>query len=319
MTAKAVTDSCDFDVLIIGGGAAGLAAGLNLVRANRRVIIVDSNRPRHAATLRSHGFLTRDGAPPLVFRQLGREEFEGYENATFAQALVHSIVPLPSLEGRHSGFQIEAHGIRNTSDVSITARLVLVAAGLVEELPPLPTIRAYYGTALHSCVECDGFEKSDKPLVMIGETTDVFDRTLLITQFSRNLTVFTNGADTITPSEQSILEGLGVTVERGALDDVVGENADMIGVRLADGRVVPAVGGFVRPRWNASVDYLSEHNLARNEWGLLLVDSQGETSVPGIYAAGDVTPPGPEQLMIACGDGVRVSNKMNMALIRADL
>ncbi len=306
----------DHDILIIGGGAAGLAAGLNLVRSNRRVLIVDSNRPRHAATLQSHGFLTRDGASPLAFRQLGREEFEGYAQATFAQAVVNSVVPLPEVDGQHAGFRVEASGMRGAPDVSVNARLVLVASGLVEELPALPTIRAYYGTALHSCIECDGFEKSNKPLALIGETTDVFDRALLVTQFSRNLTVFTNGADTILPAEQEVLESMGVVVERGVLEDVVGEKADMVGVRMADGRVIEAVGGFVRPRWNASVDYLGSLAPSRNEWGLLEVGPTGETNVPGVYAAGDVTPPGPEQLMIACGDGVRVSNKMNMALIR---
>ncbi|MFC4224924.1 FAD-dependent oxidoreductase [Lysinibacter cavernae] len=315
-----MTEHFDYDVVIIGGGPAGLAAGLNLVRANRDVLIVDSNRPRHAATLQSHGFLTRDGAPPLVFRQLGREEFEGYERASFSQALVSSVEPLDPADTKgRSGFRLRGAGVRNAPDVDVTARLVLVASGLVEELPKLPTLRAYYGTAMHSCSECDGFEKSGKPLAFIGETTDVFDRALLITQFSRDLTVFTNGADTISADEQAVLEGMGVRVERREVADIEGERADMTGVRLVDGTVIPCVGGFVRPRWNASVQYLGVLAPRRNEWGLLLVSESGETSVPGVYAAGDITPPGPEQLMIAAGDGVRVSNKMNKALIRASL
>ncbi|GAA3590159.1 FAD-dependent oxidoreductase [Klugiella xanthotipulae] len=311
----------NFDVAIIGGGPAGLAAGLNLARANRQVIILDSNRPRHAATLRSHGFITRDGAPPLELRRLGREEFEAYENATFAQATVTAVTPLSGDEDvdNTAGFRVVAEGVRGAPDQDITVRFVLVAAGLVEELPALPSLRAYYGTALHSCVECDAYEKTGWPLAVIGETTDVFDRALQLTPFTQDLTLFTNGADTVTPEEEQLLEVSGVTLERRPIEDIEGEKGEMTGVRLTDGTVIECRGGFVRPRWNASTDYLGDLVPRRNRWGLLEVRANGETSIPGIYAAGDITPPGPEQLLIAAGEGARVSNRINVSLIRADL
>lgn len=310
---------------IIGGGPAGLSAGLNLVRANRRIAIIDSNRPRHSATLQSHGFLTRDGAPPLELRRLGREEFEAYPTATFAQAIVHEVTPLSTDEAIATGFpdgigfRVRGNGVRGAANVEFLARRVLITAGLTEELPPFPMIRAFYGTALHSCVECDGFEKTDKPLALIGETTDVFARALLISRFSTDLIVFTNDADTIRPEQEQQLSSIGIRVERRPIDDIVGERAEMTGVRLTDGTVIPRVGGFVRPRWHAPVEFLGDQPIERDGWGLIKVSERGETSIRGIYAVGDIVPPGPQQLIIAAGGGAQVAAKLNMDLIRGAL
>lgn len=312
-------------VAIIGGGPAGLSAGLQLVRANRRIAILDSNRPRHSATLQSHGFLTRDGVPPLELRRLGREEFERYPTAIYAQSITREVIPLSPEAARAAGFPdgigftVRGAGIRGAADVEFTARRVLIAAGLTEELPALPMIRAYYGTALHSCVECDGFEKTDKPLALIGETSDVFSRALLISRFSSDLIVFTNGADTVRPEQQAQLERIGIRVERRPIDDIVGERAEMTGVRLADGEVIARVGGFVRPRWHAPVEFLGDLPIARDGWGLLEVDDRGETSIRGVYGVGDIVPPGPQQLVIAAGNGARVAAKLNLDMIRGAL
>ncbi|WP_336661046.1 NAD(P)/FAD-dependent oxidoreductase [Leucobacter sp. USHLN153] len=312
-------------VAIIGGGPAGLSAGLQLVRANRRIAILDSNRPRHSATLQSHGFLTRDGVPPLELRRLGREEFEAYPSAIYAQAIAREVIPLSPDEALAAGFpdgigfRVEGTGIRGSADASFIARRVLIAAGLVEELPAFPMIRAYYGTALHSCVECDGFEKTDTPLALIGESSDLFARALLISRFSSDLIVFTNGADTVRAEQEAQLERIGIRVERRPIDDIVGERADMTGVRLADGEVIPRAGGFVRPRWHAPVEFLGELSIARDDWGLVEVDERGETSIRGIYAVGDIVPPGPQQLIIAAGNGARVAGKLNLDMIRGAL
>lgn len=309
-------------VAIIGGGPAGLSAGLQLVRANRRIAIIDSNRPRHSATLQSHGFLTRDGAPPLELRRLGREEFEAYPTATFAQAVTREVSALAHDEALAAGFpdgigfRVRGTGIRGSADVEFTARRVLIAAGLTEELPPLPMIRAYYGTALHSCVECDGFEKTDEPLALIGETGDLFARALLISRFSSDLVVFTHGSDAVKPEQEALLAGIGIRVERRPIDDIVGERAAMTGVRLADGEVIPRSGGFVRPKWHAPVEFMNGIELARDDWGLVEVDERGETSARGVYAVGDIVPPGPQQLIIAAGNGARVAAKLNMDMIR---
>ena len=134
-----------WDAVIIGAGPAGLSAALNLARARRRVLVLDSNRPRNSATFHAHGFLSRDGISPLELRRLGREE----------------------LEASPTGFSIT-----HTSGV-VESRTVILATGLRELPPALPSLRAFYGTSAHSCMECDGYEYADRPIALVGETDDL--------------------------------------------------------------------------------------------------------------------------------------------------
>lgn len=299
----------DYDVAVIGAGPAGLSAALGLVRSRRTVLLIDSNRPRNAATLRSHGFLTRDGVPPLELRKLGREEFEGYPGASFHAGLVQSV------RGVKGGFELAARGIRGSRDLVATVGSVVVATGLIETLPAVPSLRAWYGTDLHSCVECDGYEKRDAALALIGESRDLAERALLISQWSSDLIVFTNGSAAVTEAEERALTGRGVLVERRAVADVTGEQGRMTGVLLADGETVPREAGFVRPEWTPAIGYLDGLGVALDADGLIAVDGAGRTSVAGVYAAGDSTAPGPEQLIIAAGQGAQVAAALNRDLL----
>lgn len=299
----------DFDVAVIGAGPAGLSAALGLVRSRRTVLLIDSNRPRNAATLRSHGFLTRDGVPPLELRKLGREEFEGYPGANFHAGLLQRV------ETADDGFRLSVRGIRGASDLEATVGNIVVATGLIEKLPSVPSLRAWYGTDLHSCVECDGYEKRDAALALIGESDDLAARALLISQWSSDLIVFTNGADAVTEAEQAALARRGVRLERRPIADVVGERGRMTGVLLADGTTIPREAGFVRPEWTPAIDYLDGLGVQLDPSGLIAVDGLGRTSVPGIYAAGDSTAPGPEQLIIAAGHGAQVAAALNRDLL----
>ncbi len=305
MTVAAESEAVMFDVAVIGAGPAGLSAALQLARSRLRVLVVDSNRPRHAATLLSHGFLTRDGVSPLELRQLGREELEAYETVEFVQGTVTELTGLT-----HAVFGLTVERLRSREVLKFAARRVLLTVGLREELPELPLMRAFYGTALHSCIQCDAFEKSDQRLVLIGETSDVFERALILRRFSDDLIVFTNDADTVTPDEETALTRLGVRVERRALADLVGERGMMTGVKLADGEVIERDGGFVRPRWHAPLEFLGDLKPDQDDWGLVHVDDNWQTSTPGLYAAGDIVPPGPEQLIIAAGHGAQAAAKI---------
>jgi len=297
------------EVIVVGGGPAGLSAALNLVRARRRVLVVDGNRPRHAATLQAHGFLTRDGVAPSELRRLGREEVSGYDDAdvVFAQVTAVSI--------EDDGFRVRGRGVRGGADVDALASTVVIATGVTETMPALPSLRAFYGTQLHSCLECDGFEKAGEPLALIGETTDLAERALLLTQWTDDLIVFTNGVAAVSGDEERALARLGVRVERRAIDDVVGEKGVMTGIRLADGTVVERAGGFVRPVWTPALSFADDLDLDRDSDGYLVTDAQGRTSVPGVYAAGETTAPGPQQLIVAAGSGAVVAAAVNRDLI----
>ncbi|GAB3120914.1 NAD(P)/FAD-dependent oxidoreductase [Glaciibacter psychrotolerans] len=313
-----------YDVVIIGAGPAGLAAGLSLVRARRRTLMIDSNRPRNAATLRSHGFITRDGVSPLELRKIGRGEFEGYPAAQFHTALALSVTATNvdeisgDLSFHESRFRVVTRGLRGEASRDVSARTVLIATGLLETLPALPSIRAWYGTNVHSCIDCDGYEKADAALALIGESDDLAERALLISQWTSDLIVFTNAVGTVTAADEAALLRRGIRVDRRPIADVVGERGAMTGVLLADGEVIAREGGFVRPGWAPAIDYLDASvlgQLERDRDGLVVVDDQGRTSIAGLYAAGDSTPPGAEQLMVAAGLGARAAAAINRDLI----
>ncbi|MCS6559158.1 NAD(P)/FAD-dependent oxidoreductase [Curtobacterium flaccumfaciens] len=320
------------DVAVIGAGPAGLSAALNLVRAKRTVLLVDANRPRNAATLRSHGFLTRDGISPLELRKLGRTEVEGYPEATVVQSVVDLVAPDPDTD------TWQVHGSWRGTELEASARTVVVATGLREEFPALPMLRAFYGTAVHSCVECDAYDKAGQPLAFICETDDVVDRALLIASWTDDLIVYTNGVAPLDDAGRARLSAAGVVVDERVVEDLEGDRTGMTGVRLADGHVEPRTGGFVRPVWHADLDWLRTsattstsatsgntaangdtpgalEGLQRDTQGLLVVDRVGRTSVPGLYAVGDVTPPGPEQLIVAAGHGAATAAAVHRDLV----
>lgn len=299
-----MTSRADVDVVVVGGGPAGLSAALNLVRARQRVLVLDGNRPRNAATLYSHGFLTRDGISPLELRRLGRDEVAAYDGAEVQFALVEKVSAV------NGGFRVTASGVRGAPDRDVTSRRVLVAAGLREVLPSIANLRAFYGTALHSCYECDGFEKAGEALAVVGESDDLAERALHASVWSDDIIVFTNGVGRVSDDDERMLAAHGIRVERRVVSELVGERAQLTGLKLADGDVIARTAGFVRPRWETALGYLEGLGAETDEHGLLVVDRDGRTSVPGLYAAGDITPPGPEQLIVAAGAGARVSATM---------
>ncbi len=296
--------SATYDAVIIGAGPAGLSAALNLARARRRVLVLDSNRPRNSATFHAHGFLSRDGISPLELRRLGREELEAYPEASYERAVVSLVEALDT-----GGFTVSYAGS------SAHSQTVILATGLREIAPTLPSLRAFYGTSIHSCMECDGYEYADRPLALIGETDDLTERALLMSQWSRDLIVFTNGVGTVSESDEARLAGLGIRVDRREMTDVAGDRSGVTGVTLADGETVPRSGVFIRPQYEAVLDFVEPLGLHRDDHGLVAVDGLGRTSVPGVYAIGDVTPPGPQQLIVAAGSGARVAATVNRDLL----
>lgn len=307
-----------YDAVVIGAGPAGLSAALNLVRGRRRTLIVDGNRPRNAATLRSHGFTTRDGVSPLELRRLGREEVESYPEAEFQLGMVRSIDAGGAETGdRHSsvsGFRVRIAGMRGSATRTVEARTVVIATGLIERLPALPSIRAFYGTHLHSCIDCDGYEESGKPLALIGETDDLAEHALLVAQWTDDLIVFTNAVGTVTEEEERALSARGIPVERRRISDLVGDRDMLTGVALEDGTVIARTGGFVRPEYDPALGYAADLAMSVDASGLVIIDLDGRASVPGVYVAGDAAIPGPQQLIVAAGAGARVAAALNRDL-----
>jgi thioredoxin reductase len=293
-----------WDVVVIGGGAAGLSAALNLVRARRRTLVLDSNRPRNAVTLASHGFLSRDGVSPMELRALGRDELTKYSESGFVKTQVTGI----ARDGDEFVVTSKA-GVHRT-------RTVLLSTGLTEKLPALPNLRSFYGTSIHSCVACDAYEYADRPIALLGETDDLAERALLLSQWSRDLIVFTNAVGTVTEADEAMLAERGIHVDRRPVADVAGDRSGLTGVVMADGETIAREGMFVRPIFVTALGYAEALELKFTTDGLIVADADGRTSVTNVYAAGDSTPPGPQQLIIAAGAGGRAANTINADLLR---
>ncbi|PVE98336.1 NAD(P)/FAD-dependent oxidoreductase [Microbacterium sp. TPD7012] len=300
-----MTETAPYDVLIIGGGPAGLSAALNLGRSLVRVLVVDADRPRNAATLNSHGFLTRDGVPPHELRRIAREELAAYPNVEIRSRV--RVAALRSTDAEADGVRFDAEIGRREPETTVSARSVLLATGLRETLPDVPNLRGFYGMSLFSCAACDAWELQGRRLALIGESADLAARARLIGRWTETLTVFTNGADVVSTAEEAELAAAGVAVRRHPIVELVGDRGRLEAIRLADGATIAVDGGFVRPEWETELSFLDGIVPTLDEAGHLVTDRSGRTDVPGLYAAGDAATPGPQQLIVAAGAGARVA------------
>lgn len=292
-----------YEVVVVGGGPAGLQAALLLARQLRRVLVLDSNRPRHSATLEAHGFLSRDNIPPNELRAAGRESVQAYENAEVQFAQVQRI------RREADGFVVSARGVRGTPNREVFADRVILATGLKELLPQLPSLRAFYGTDIHSCVVCDAWNERDERIAVFGApgAATLAYRAAQLSRIGSHVTVFANETQ-ISAADAEELRSRGIAVDRREIDDVVGERATLTGVRTVDGEITPVNAAFVLPDFAAQFDFLDDDIRPDTDArGLVAADEFGRTSVAGLYATGELTAPGPEVLIIAAGKGARTA------------
>jgi thioredoxin reductase len=243
--------------------------------------------------MEAHGFLSRDNIPPNELRAAGRESVEAYENAEIQFAQVTRI----SRDGE--GFRVEAKGVRGSRARLVHGERVILATGLKEIFPELPTLRAYYGTHIHSCVVCDAWNKRDASIAVFGvpSAKTLAYRAAQLSRIGSHVTLFAN--------EEQLL---GVAVDRRDIEDVVGERATMTGVRTVDGDVVPVEAAFVLPAFEAQIGFLDDDlRPDLDAEGLIVADNFGRTRVQNLYATGELTAPGPEVLIISAGKGARTA------------
>ncbi len=304
-----MTQKSHHDVIIIGGGAAGLSAGLVLARAQADVLLIDAGEPRNAPATEMHGFLSRDGVSPSGFLEMGRQEFVGY-GGIIRGATVTSVV--------HS--HDDPYSLTFSDGSTQTARALLVATGLTDELPLIPGVREHWGTLVHHCPYCHGYEVLGKTIAVLGGQNKEFSlkQAGLLRRFSEDVTFVTNGLD-LSDVEQGRLEAFGVRVIHGVVSHLIGQPGLLGGVGLTDGATVPCEAVFIapRPRQNDSllrslgcdVDAAS---------GLVTVDQFGQTSVPGVWAAGNVVTPS-AQVITASGAGSASAIAINGWQLQKDL
>jgi thioredoxin reductase len=296
----------DFDVVVIGGGAAGLSAALVLSRTRRSVLVVDSGTPRNAPAARMHGFLSRDGLPPSELLAIGRDEVKGY-GATIVEGAVTELV----LNGK-TGFWVQlADGQR------ISTRRLLLATGLRDELPNIPGVRDRWARDVLHCPYCHGWEVRDQQLGVLGGSPEAVRYAQIVRQWSDDVVYFTEPG-TLTAAEGSQLVARAIGIVEGKVKQVLVEDDRLCGVEMEDGRVIPREAVFVPPRLVPNNSLLLGLGCDLDEKGWVTVDSTGRTSVPGVWVAGNLVNPR-AQVITAAGEGSAAAIAMNADLVEDDV
>ena len=292
-----------FDVVVVGGGAAGLSAALVLGRARRRVAVVDAGMPRNAPAAHMQGFLSRDGMPPADFLAAGRAEVARYGVELVADR-VTDVEP---------GFAVRLAGGR-----ALSARRVLVATGVHDQLPDIPGVRERWGRDLLHCPYCHGWEVRDEPLGVLGTVPGSVQHAQLVRQWSDDVIFFAHTYD-LTATEAAELEARGVQVVREEVARLVVEDDRLAGVELVDGRVVARTAVFIRPSNVPHADGLPTGlGCELDAAGFVAVDGSGRTSTPGVWAAGNIVDPR-AQVITAAGAGSAAAIAINADLVDEDV
>jgi thioredoxin reductase len=296
----------DYDVVVIGGGAAGLSAALVLSRARRTVLVVDSGTPRNAPAAHLQGFLSRDGLPPSELLAAGRDEVTGYGG----QVIEGAVTALDSLGT--AGFRVLlADGRR------VSARRVLVATGLRDELPDIPGLLDRWARDVLHCPYCHGYEVRDERLGVLGGSSEAVRYAQVVRQWTHDLVYFTpSGA--LTDDDRAALGARAIVIVEGTVARVVVEGDRLSGVEMTDGRVVPRRALFVPPRFVPNNDVLVRLGCEIDGDGWVVTGANGQTSAPGVRVAGNVANPR-AQLITAAGEGSAAAIAINTDLVDEDV
>ena len=304
-----MTESTIFDVIVIGGGAAGLSAAVTLGRARRSVLVIDAGEPRNAPAAGVHGFLTRDGMPPRELVREGRAEAERY-GVRFVDARATSAHRIDA------GFAVEAVE-------TYRARRLVVATGLVDQLPQVDGLAERWGRDAIHCPYCHGWEVRDRAIGILATGPRAIHQALMFTQWSDNVTLFTHTAPPLGEEDREKLEALGVPIIDGVVTKLTVENDELAGVELADGLTHPIDVLVVGPRMRARSDVLESLGIlaTEHEMGVgtrLESVPGGATSIDGVWVAGNVTDL-MAQVVVAAAAGMAVGAQVNAHLIEEDV
>jgi thioredoxin reductase len=298
-----------YDVVVIGGGAAGLSGAVALARSRRSVLVVDGGRPRNAPADGVHNYLGREGTPPLELLALGRAELASYGGTVVTGAVV-------TIERTDGGFTVALD-----DGSTVGARRLLVATGLVDELPDLPGIADRWGRDVLHCPYCHGWEVRDQPVGILATGPTAVHQALLFRQLSDDVVFFRHTGPELPAAEAEQLAARGIPMVEGEVAGIEVTGDELTGVRLASGEVVPRSALVVAPRFTARAGFLAGLGLEAEPVQMnghvvgsaVPADPTGKTAGPGVWVAGNVADLS-AQVVVSAAAGMRAG-----AMINADL
>jgi len=301
--------SSNFDVVIVGGGPAGLSASLILGRACRSVVVFDHGKYRNYAAPNVHGYLGLDGTPPDELRRRGREEVEAY--GVCIKTLQVESTRVVERKGRQTTqFEVMANG------QSYACRALIFATGVQDLLPPIPGLAEFYGRSVHHCPYCDGWEHRDQHLVALGSASSAVELALSLRGWSMQVTACTNGE---MPSGSDIkrLESNGIQLCTERVSKLAGENNCLSEIVFDKGAPLPCDALFFSADQTQSSPLPSSLGCATAEDGLIKTGDKQCVDVPGLFIAGDIHSD-VQMVSVAVAEGVIAATSANKMLLQQD-
>ena len=296
------------DVIIVGAGPAGLSAALMLGRCRRSVLVFDTGQPRNAASQAMHGFLTRDGVPPLEFLRMAREELRQYETVSVRDGKVVSAECRPDtcfLVCLESGEQL-------------AARKLLLATGVTDNLPSLDGFRELYGRSVFHCPYCDGWEVRDQPTAIYGNGERGLGLALELTVWSRDLVLCTDGPCEIDDDGRARLARHRIPIREERVARLEGRDGVLSAIVFAGGEVLPRRAMFFTTGQSQRSDLLVRLGCEFNEKGTVRTGKYETTHIPGLFVAGDASR-AVQWVVVAAAEGAEAAFAINTDLLKEDL
>ena len=289
------------DVIIIGGGPAGLSAALVLGRCRRDVLLCDAGHPRNARSSALHGYLTRDGTPPLDLLRLGREELRAY-------GITPREVRVASLASEDGIFVATLDG-----GEIVRARTALIATGVRDHIPDIPGVDACYGVTIHHCPYCDGWEHRDEAIAVIGRGASGAGLSQLMKTWTSRIALCTNGWSRLRLLDRQRLIDERIALHTAPIARVEHDGSAVRAIAFSNGARILCDAIFFSSGWSQQCDLAQRLGCEMTPHGSVKTDHFGQSRVPGVYVVGDASFD-VQFAIVAAAEGAKAGVAINKAL-----